>query len=418
MNFSTMTNYLLQQVRIINPVTDTDKIADVLIANGKISQVQDHIHEGYHDTHVKDCQGLILGTGLVDLYSHSGQPGFEERETISSLLQSAKNGGFTRIGILPDTNPPLDHSLVFPHLSFSDFPHLYFWGSLTQGVKGEIMTELMELATTNIVGFSDGKPINNLLLLKRVLEYLQPINKPVSLYPCSRELCANGVMREGVESVIFGLPGIPTMAETSALAAILEIVEEIKTSVHIMRVSTARTVELIADAKARNLPITASTTWLHLILNSQNVGTYDPSLKLDPPLGNPHDQLALIEGIKTGIIDAIAIDHTPYTYEEKTVAFGEAPWGAIGLELALPLLWRNLVETGQISALQLWKCLSQKPAECLQQKPSNIAPEHPAEVILFNPNLSWNVNKENIKSLSENTHLWGEKIIGKVINFW
>lgn len=225
-------------------------------------------------------------------------------------------------------------------------------------------------------------------------------------------------MREGVQSLRFGLPGNPVIAESTALAALLEVVAAIGTPVHLMRISTRRSVELLEDAKARGLPVTASTTWMHLLLNTEDLGRYDPNLRLEPPLGNPADQAALLRGVREGIIDAIAIDHTPYTYEEKTVAFAEAPPGAIGLELALPLLWHTLVETGDWSALELWQRISIKPAICLQQTPNAIAPEQPAELVLFNPQHKWKIEKHTLKSHSSNTPWLGQQLIGRVVQTW
>ncbi|MFM7578272.1 MAG: dihydroorotase, partial [Microcystaceae cyanobacterium] len=149
--------------------------------------------------------------------------------------------------------------------------------------------------------------------------YLQPWGKPLGLVPIQPRLRGNGVMREGGAAIRFGLPGEPVMTETSAIAAIVEIMEAFSTPVHLLRVSTARGVELIAQAKARNLPLTASVTWMHLLFQSEALGSYDPNLRLDPPLGNLSDQQALIQGLRAGIIDAIAVDHRAYTYEEKTL---------------------------------------------------------------------------------------------------
>lgn len=426
-----MTNTeLLQQVRVLDPVSGTDRKADVLIANGYIKAVESQIFDVPPDTQVRDCQGLILGPGLADLYSHSGEPGFEERETLESLFKAAAAGGFTRLAILPDTAPPVDNPAALARLQkasqlspapphpCSDAPLLHFWGALTQGVEGQQMTELAELAASGVVGFADGKPIENMALLRRLLEYLQPLGKPVALSPSFRELAGNGVMREGSDSIRFGLPGTPAMAETSALAALLEVVASIGTPVHIMRVSTARSVQLIEDARARGLPVTASTTWMHLLLDTEDIISYNTGLRLEPPLGNPADRSALRRGVQQGIIDAIAIDHTPYTYEEKTVAFAEAPAGAIGLELALPLLWQNLVETGEFSALELWRLLSTRPAECLQQNPAAIAPGNSAELTLFAPSETWQVEVQTLHSLSANTPWLGQKLTGRVLQTW
>ncbi|MBD2018177.1 dihydroorotase [Microcoleus sp. FACHB-53] len=429
-----MNSELLQQVRVLDPVSGTDQLADVLIVDGLIKAVEASISEIPGDTLVRNCQGLILGPGLVDLYSHSGEPGFEERETWLSLMESAAAGGFTRLAILPDTVPALDNPSGLAALNQkiqalqkartkgnsppASLPHLYCWGALTLGVEGQQMTELAELAAAGVVGFADGRPIANLGLLRRALEYLQPLGKPVALVPCDLKLAGNGVMREGVQSLRFGLPGNPAIAESTALAALLEVVAAIGTPVHLMRISTRRSVELLEDAKARGLPVTASTTWMHLLLNTEDLGRYDPNLRLEPPLGNPADQAALLRGVREGIIDAIAIDHTPYTYEEKTVAFAEAPPGAIGLELALPLLWYTLVETGDWSALELWQRISIKPAICLQQTPNAIAPEQPAELVLFNPQHKWKIEKHTLKSHSSNTPWLGQQLIGRVVQTW
>ncbi|MCU0540829.1 MAG: dihydroorotase [Oscillatoriaceae cyanobacterium Prado104] len=436
-----MTCELLQNVRAIDPVSKTDRIADILINEGKIRAIESKIAEIPAGAQVRDCRGLILGPGLVDMYSHSGEPGFEDRETLESLLLAAAAGGFTRVAVLPDTSPPLDNlaGLALLQQTIRNFsralPRLYFWGALTEGVKGQQMAELGELSGGTIAGFADGLSLSNPSLVRRLLEYTKPLGKSVALWPCDRALAGNGAAREGAVSVRLGLPGIPASAETAALAAILELVESGGTAVHIMRVSTARSVELIRDAKARGLPVSASVTWMHLLLdvgaiagNSQDAiegkkgfaaaFPYDPNLRLEPPLGNFDDRLALIQAVKDGVIDAIAIDHNAFTYEEKTVAFADAPPGAIGLELALPLLWQNLVETGEISALELWRVLSANPAACLGQKISAIEPEAPAELVLFDPQLTWNVERCNLKSRSTNTPWLGQQLTGKVVQTW
>ena len=419
-----MTSELLQQVRILDPVSGTDKIADVLVADGWIKAVENSISDWSSDTQLRDCRGMVLGPGLVDLYSHSGEPGFEERETLASLLGAATSGGFTRLAILPDTLPPVDNSSGLARLqqqlgatNISPL-QIYFWGALTVGLQGQRMTESAELAASGVVGFADGQPVVDLALLRRLLEYLQPLGKPLALWPCDPQLVGNGVMREGAESIRFGLPGNPAIAETSALAALLELVAATGTTAHIMRISTARSVQLIHAAKLRGLPVTASTSWMHLLLDAKTVGSYNPNLRLEPPLGNPSDLAALRQAIRQGIVDAIAIDHTPYTYEEKTVAFAEAPPGAIGLELALPLLWHNLVETGELTPLELWQALSTRPSECLHQAPALVAAEQAAELTLFDPHLVWTVEAQNLKSRSTNTPWLGQQVSGRVVRTW
>ncbi len=426
-----MTAELIRQVRLLDPVTlgDSpsgelrgDRVADVLIGDGVIQSVEAAINSYPDNTQIRDGSGLILGTGLVDLYSHSGEPGFEERETIDSLAAAAVAGGFTRLTLLPDTHPAVDNPATVAWFQSQcqkfTVPQIRNWGALTLDAKGEQMTELAELAESGIAGFADSKPIQNMTLLRRLLEYSQGLSQPIALWCCDRSLSGNGVVREGQESLRLGLPGSPDYAETAPLAALLECLAAIGTPVHLMRVSTARSVDLIRQAKATGLPITASTTWMHLLLNIEAVQSYDPSLHVEPPLGNPADQAALIEGIRSGIIDAIAIDHSPYTYEEKTVAFAESPPGAIGLELALPLLWQALVVSEKIPALTLWRALSTNPAQLLNQSPASIQPGQPAELVLFDPNDAWQVTSRTLKSRSTNTPWLNQTLRGRVLQVW
>ena len=409
-------NQLFQQVRILDPISQTERVADVLVVDGVIGAVSSTTKLPT-DLTISPGEHLILAPGLVDLYSHSGTPGHEQRETIESLLLAAKAGGFVHVNILPDTLPALDRasSIIsldaeYRHIAaqIPNCPQLGYWGALTEGVTGTKMTELAELSTTNISGWADGSAIANPTLISRLLEYLKPFNRPIGLYALDRSLRGNGLARSGVAALRYGLPVDPVRSETAALAALIEIIADIGTPVHLMRISTRRSVEIIAAAKQRGVPITASTTWLHLIADTIDLATYDPNFKLDPPLGTPDDRIALTEAIKLGVLDAIAIDHSPYTYEEKTVAFGEAPAGAIGLELALPLLWQHLVSSGQLSALELWTALSTKPAQCLHQSP-------PTQLILFDTKATWLVTQSNLKSIAQNTGWLGREVIGKIV---
>jgi dihydroorotase len=422
----TNNDILVQKVRILDPVSNTDTVGDVLIGDREIKANEPNLTNFPEHSTIVDGRGLILAPGLVDLYSHSGEPGHEERETLATLAEAAIAGGFTRLGILPDTKPAIDRPSSVEMLNkqarvlttkLEESPHFYYWGALTREIEGKQMTELAELAPVTI-GFADGYSLENLGLLRQLLEYVKPFNKIVALAVSNKDLKGGGVMREGIASIKYGLSGNPAISEAVAIASILELVAASDTPVHLMRVSTRRGVELIADAKARGIPVTASTTWLHLLVSTDAIDIYDPNLRLEPPLGNPEDVKALIDGVKAGIIDAIAIDHSPYTYEEKTLAFAETPPGAIGLELALPLLWQRFVSTGEWTALELWQALSTKPQQCWQQKPLSCQTGDKTELVLFNPDSNWTVDRTNLKSLSSNTSWFGKTITGRVVKVW
>lgn len=416
---------LLQQVRIIDPVRERDFIADVLIVNQNIQAIEAQITN--YPPHTKIIQGenLILGTGLVDLYSHSGEPGNEARETLLSLASSATAGGFTEIAVLPDTVPPIDNYEILTALqqkvtqlrnnSNQTLSQIHFWSALALGKESKQMSELGELSN-QAIGFTQQFSFTDLPLFKQALEYLRPFKKTIAIDVSRNQLTNNGTIREGAESIRYGLVGNPGYSEAAAIAASLEIIANFDTPVHIMRVSTARGVELIANAKQRGVPVTASTTWMHLLFSTQDQGSYNPNLRLEPPLGNLSDLKALQEGVKTGVIDAIAIAHQAFTYEEKTVPFSLAPSGVIGLELALPILWQKLVTTQIISPLQLWQVLSLKPRLCLQEPSLSISSDfHISDLILFDTQKTWQVNQQNIQSQGANTPWWNQEIIGKVI---
>jgi dihydroorotase len=403
----------LQQVRVIDPVAGTDRPMDVLLQADRIAAIAPALTPSTA-AQIIDAQHLIFAPGLIDLYSRCGEPGHEERETLIAIGEAAINGGFVQVNLLPNTQPAIDNPATVGWLQ-QNAPStiaLKPWAAITLGTKGAQLAELTELAQAGIVGFTDGKAITDLVLLQRLLEYAQPIGQPIMLWANDPMLVGTGIAREGVEALQFGLPSNPVYAETAPLAAILELVAAIGTPIHLMRISTARGVELIRQAKARGLPVTASTTWLHLLYSTTDLANYDPNLRLEPPLGNASDRLALIAAVKTGVIDAIAVDHAAYTYEEKTVAFGEAPPGALGLELALPMLWQGLVASGQLSAIELWRALTNHAASCIQQTMSPMQPETTGYV-LFDPLISWTVM--GLKSRSANTHLWNQTIQGRVI---
>jgi len=346
---------------------------------------------------------LILGNGLVDLYSTCGEPGFESRETWASLANAARHGGFVKVGVLP----PLDKLAGVEMMRQQAPTNLLTWAAITKHRLGKEMNDLAELAP-QVLGFTDAAPFAQLGFLQRSLEYLQPFGKPIMLWAYNLELAAKGVMREGKWSLNYGLSGVPALAETSAIAAVIELIEVVRCPIHLMRISTARSVELICQAQSRGLPITASVVWHHLIHDLAELANYDPDLHLNPPLGDSHDREALIQAVKSGVVGAIAIDHTPYTYEEKALAFEHSPPGAIGLEFALPLLWHKLVETGKLSALELWRSLSLNPA-------SYLGLSTPKLVTIFNPKVIWQVNKQNTSSLAANSVWSGKSISGKAL---
>ncbi len=415
--------YLLRQVRVLDPLTQSDRVADVLIVANKIRALEASIETLPDDVDANAVQsvsrpGAVLGPGLVDLYSHASEPGFEPRETIATLTQSAVRGGFTRLAILPATQPVVDNAALLRQLR-AEFaaacPALAvsFWGALTLSLAGKQLTDLGDLKAAAAAGFTDARALPSHILYP-ALDYAQALGKPVGVSLCR----SPHPIRDGAMALRLGLPSAPHTDETGPLAALIEQVKIAPTPVHVMRLSTARGVALVARAKADGLPVSASTTWIHLLQDTTHLTAYDPNLRVHPPLGNPDDREALIDGVVDGTIDAIAIDHCPHPYEEKTVAFAESPPGVTGLQVALPLLWSHLVETNRVSALALWRALSAHPAHCLQQSPPQIALGQVAELTLFDPADSWDATPEAIASLSRNFPWLNKTIAGRVVGLW
>ncbi len=409
----------IRQVRLLDPLSQLDQVGDVLIRDGVIQALGptlDIVTDGISEI---DGQGCILGPGLVDLYSQTGEPGYESRETLGQLLAAAAQGGFTRVGILPNTLPAVDTpAQVVQRRSAQGavgLPQILPWGAITHGTQGEQLTDLMELGMAGVVGFCDGHPLGNSLLVQRLLEYTQLLSLPLALWPCESN---QGICRDGADAIRLGLLPLPVTAETAPLTALLEQVALSQRSVHLMRISTARSVELIRGAKASGLPITASVTWQHLLFSTADLASYMPSLRLAPPVGMPDDQAALIAGLEEGVLDAIAVDHCAHTYEEKAVPFAMAPPGAIGLQLALPMLWQTFVATKRWTALQLWSYLSLHPAQCFGIAPATLQEGGPADLVLFDPNYRWKATSETLGCHAINTAYSDQNIQGQARYIW
>ncbi len=413
-------NSWIRQVRILDPLTQRDQIGDVLIRNGIIQSIENSLDVPGDDVTELDGQGCVLAPGLVDLYSQTGEPGYESRETLDQLLAAAAQGGFTRIGILPNTTPAVDNlAQVVQRLARNkivDQPKVVPWGAITQGTQGEKLTDLMELGATGIVGWCDGKPLANSLMVQRLLEYTQSLSLPLALWPCDQN--QPGTCREGADAIRLGLSPLPITAETTPLTVLLEEIATSLRPVHLMRISTARSVDLIRWAKARRLPITASVTWLHLLFSTADLNSYAPSLRLAPPLGTPDDREALIAGLEDGTLDAIAVDHCVHTYEEKAVPFGITPPGAAGLQLALPILWQMFVTTQRWHPLQLWTYLSLQPAQCLGIEPATVQLNTAANLVFFDPNAVWKVTTASLGCDVINTPYGHQTIQGKAKHIW
>ena len=431
---------LIQNVRVLDPVAQSDRLGSVWIADGVIQALDPDLSTISDAVEVIDGQGCVLGPALVDVYSTLSDPGYESRETLADFLGAATAGGFGHVAVLPHTHPAITTPAQLQQLlqrvdalrqQNPAIAHCHPWGNATINGDGKQFTELGELQSAGAIGFTDACPATNPVLSRRLLEYAAPLNCPIGFCPWNPDLAGDGQLFEAPETLRAGLPKLPVAAETAAVAALLELSDRHTAPLHLMRIGSDRAVDLIRHGQARIPDITASTTWLSLVAHTGHItgdaplagsdspaAPYDPNFHCFPPLPHPRQQEGLIAGLNNGILSAIAIDHRAYTYEEKTVAFGAAPVGTLGYGLALPLLWQALVVTEKVAPLTLWRALTTGPADLLGLELTAISPGQPANLVLFDPDQPWTVSADTLHTRAANTPWLGYTIPGIIKRQW
>ncbi|NJK63474.1 MAG: dihydroorotase [Synechococcaceae cyanobacterium SM2_3_1] len=421
-HLSTVESLVLKQVRLLNPVTGLDQVGDLWVQQGRVKATGTLPPELPSHTCQLSGEGWVVGPGLVDLYAHGSEPGFEHRETRTELTLTAMQGGFTRVALLPSTVPALDSITGLAALQKQlppEGPAYLPLAAVTLQAAGHQLSDLGDLSSSAIVGFCQDQPLQSYAQLRHLMEYLQGLAKPLLLWAWDPQLAQSGVLFEGSTTLHLGLAGIPTLAETTVVATLLEFLHRTPIPLHLMRISQPRSLDLIRQAQSAGLPLSASTTWLHLLFSVEAIqqSGYDPYLRLTPPLVEETARQHLIQGVRDRVL-AIATDHQAYTFEEKAVPFGEAPSGAPGLALALPLLWDQLVRTGALSPLQLWAALSSLPALNLQQLPGQLSPEQPADLVVLDPEHNWTPPAHPGRSALLTLLYPDQKQRGKILGYW
>jgi dihydroorotase len=411
---------LIKGGHIIDPGQKIDEVSSLLIAEGKISWMGKG-EPPKSDYDILDASGLIVCPGLIDLHTHLREPGYEEKETIASGAKAAAKGGFTTIGCMPNTNPPLDSQTAIEFVKSKAAEaavRVLPIGCISKGRKGKEITEMGELAAAGVIAFSDdGEPALSSYIMRQALDYSRAFNLPITDHCEDTILTEGGQMNEGVVSAKLGLRGIPNAAEDIIVARDLALAQLTGGWLHIAHTTTAGAVELIRRAKEEGINVTAESTPHHLTLTEERVIGYNTNAKVNPPLRTEKDIEALIEGLKDNTIDIIATDHAPHTEGDKLCEFAKAPFGISGLETALGALM-GLVHAKKLSLNTLIAKLTVEPAKILgdkQGKLGTLAVGAEADVTIFDPALEWVVNTEGFVSKGRNTPLAGEKLKGKVI---
>jgi len=392
-------------------------VADVLIENGKIAAVGPALTAPAGATVIQASGQLVL-PGFVDLHVHFREPGFEYKETIQSGTESAVAGGFTTVCAMPNTNPVNDNQAVTEFMleraRAAGNAHLYPIGAITKRSEGKELAEIGDLRRAGCVAISDdGKPVMNSLVMRRAMEYARAFDVPVVDHCEDLHLSEGGCMNEGVISTELGLPGIPSAAEDVMVARNVSLAELTGARLHLAHISTAGSVRMVREAKARGLKVTAEACPHHFTLTEETTRGYNTHAKMNPPLRTSQDVQAIKDGLRDGTIDVIATDHAPHATQEKQQEFTEAPFGIVGLETALSLTLA-LVEEGVLTLESAVDKLATAPAKAFSLNAGTLAVGAPADVAIVDPNLEWEVDPSRFRSKSRNTPFAGWKVKGRV----
>lgn len=410
---------LYRNARLIDPASGLDQVGDLLTTGGKIAAIgADAARDLPAGTETVDATGLVLAPGLVDLRAQVGEPGLEHNETIQTASRSAAAGGITALAALPNTDPVIDDEAGLEFIARrareTKLVKIFAYGTVTRETAGKEISEIGLLAEAGAVGFTDGGPIADPALMRRVLSYANGFGQTIFQHPSEPRL-AGGVMNAGEIATRLGLAGIPPMAEVIMLERDLRLVEMTGGRYHAANISTAESVAVIRRAKARGLKVTCDTAPPYFALTEVDVGDYRTFFKLSPPLRGEMDRRAIIEGLADGTIDAIASDHHPHDQDSKRVPFAQAAFGAVGLETLLPLTL-ELVHKGAMSLSRALAAVTSIPADILGLRHlGRLSVGGPADLVLFDLDRPWRVEAEKLASKSKNSCFDRRPVQGMVL---
>lgn len=410
------TSTLIRGGRLIDPAQEIDAPTDVLIVDGKVAALGTDA-SSHTANEIIDARDLIVTPGLIDMHVHLREPGGEAAETIESGTAAAAAGGFTAVACMPNTIPALDNATlihgVLRQAERRGHCRVHPIGALTHGRDGHELADLGLMTDAGAVGFSDdGCGVADTDMCLRAMTYCAQFDQLFVQHCEDDSLAAGGAMHAGAVSEELGIPGITHLAEEAMIARDLLLAEAAGVRYHVAHISTKRAVELVREAKSRSVRVTTEVCPHHLLLTDAACRAYDTHAKMNPPLRTQADVEACIAGVADGTIDCLITDHAPHTPESKQRPFAEAPFGIIGLESALALFIKALVDPGHISWSRLIHAMSTRPAELLKLETGNLKVGAPADVTLIDPQRAWTITASESRSKSRNTPFDGWKVTG------
>jgi dihydroorotase len=417
-----MTKTLFTNARLIDPVALTDAPGAILVEDGIITRVFEETHPDITGPEIVDCGGKCLAPGIVDIGVKVSEPGERHKESFRSAGRAAAAGGVTTIVTRPDTLPAIDmpETLEFvARRAALDAPvHVLPMAALTKGREGREMTEIGLLQDAGAVAFTDcDRVVTNTKAFSRALTYAKSLDALVIAHVQDPGLSDGAAVTSGKFASLRGLPGVSPMAERMALDRDISLIEVTGARYHADQITTARALPALERAKRNGLDVTAGIGIHHLTLNELDVADYRTFFKLKPPLRSEEDRMAVVQAVADGLIDIICSMHTPQDEESKRLPYEEAASGAVGLETLLPAALR-LYHEGHIDMPRLFRALSLNPSHLLGLKTGRLQPDAPADLILFDPDAPFILNRDTLKSKSKNTPFDGARMQGKVLGTW
>jgi dihydroorotase len=403
---------------VVDPAAGVNGVRDVLIEDGRIARVDASLDANGARV-VEVPQDWIVCPGLIDMHVHLREPGQEHKETVATGVAAAAAGGFTSVACMPNTDPINDQAsvteLILRRAAEANLARVYPIGAVSRGSRGEQLADIGELHGAGCVAISDdGRPVATALLMRRALEYAGMFDMPVIDHCEDPSLKGNGVAHEGHQGSALGLRGIPAAAEEIMVERDITLAGLTGGAFHVAHMSVRGSLRAVRDGKARGIRVTCEVAPHHFTLTDEALSGYDTNAKMNPPLREAADRDAMIQGLADGSIDAIATDHAPHHYDEKEVEFDQAPFGIVGLETAVSLVFDRLVHRGHIGLPRMVELLSTNPAKILKIPGGSLAAGAPADVTLLIPDLPVIVSASRFRSKSKNTPFDGWTLRGGV----
>ena len=411
--------WLLKGGRVVDPKASRDGHFDIRIEHGCVAAIgKDLPIDGARVVDVPS--GFVITPGLIDMHVHLREPGQEHKETIATGTWSAVVGGFTGVACMPNTDPVNDSAsvtqFILKRAGEAGFARVYPIGAVSVGSRGEQMTEMGDLCRAGCVAFTDdGKPVATALLMRRALEYAGMFDVPVIEHCEDPSLKGDGVAHEGAAAAMLGLRGIPGVAESIMADRDVSLAELTGGRVHIAHMSARQTLRVVRDGKSRGVRVTCEVAPHHFTLTDDALtegAGYNTNLKMNPPLREEADRLAMIEGLRDGSVDVLATDHAPHHADEKALEFDRAPFGIVGLETCVPLCLDRLVHSGVISLPRMVELLSASPAALLRIPGGTITVGAPADLTVLAPDASVTIRTASMVSKSKNSPFDGWTLRG------